>query len=118
MVDDAQASIASLKTQLNAAQAEAAETAAVLQHAEADLSEHEADSQRQQQSLRYRRSTIYPHYAKFSLPKQWCRRFQLPCCVAECQATIPKLCSKALQIMLAELMAVSPSLFCSALPCS
>ena len=68
MIDDAQASIASLKTQLNAAQAEASETAAALQHAEADLSEHEADSQRQQQSLRYSTRTIWPHYAKLCLP--------------------------------------------------
>ena len=52
MVDDAHASIASLKAQLSAAQAESAETSQALQHTEADLTEHEADSQRQQQSLR------------------------------------------------------------------
>ena len=52
MVDDAQASIAALKTQLSAAQAEAAESAQALRHAEADLSEHEAEEQRQHQSLR------------------------------------------------------------------
>lgn len=52
MVDDAHASIASLKAQLSAAQAESAETSQALQHTEADLAEHEADSQRQQQSLR------------------------------------------------------------------
>ena len=53
MVDDAQASIAALKTQLSAAQAEADESAQALRHAEAELSEHEADEQRQHQSLRY-----------------------------------------------------------------
>ena len=53
MVDDAQASIANLKAQLSAAQAEAAESAQALRHAEADLTEHEADEQRQHQSLRY-----------------------------------------------------------------
>ena len=52
MVDDAQASIASLKTQLSAAQAEASESAQALRHAEADLAEHEAEEQRQHQSLR------------------------------------------------------------------
>lgn len=52
MVDDAQASIAALKTQLSAAQAEAAESAQALRHAEEDLSEHEAEEQRQHQSLR------------------------------------------------------------------
>lgn len=52
MVDDAQASIANLKTQLTAAQAEAAESAEALRHAEADLTEHEAEEQRQHQSLR------------------------------------------------------------------
>lgn len=53
MIDDAQASIATLKTQLSAAQAEAAESAQALRHAEEDLSEHEAEEQRQHQSLRY-----------------------------------------------------------------
>ncbi len=53
MVDDAQASIANLKAQLSAAQAEAAESAQALRHAEADLTEHEAEEQRQHQSLRY-----------------------------------------------------------------
>lgn len=52
MVDDAQASIANLKAQLGAAKAEAAEASQALEHAETDLTEHEADSQRQQQSLR------------------------------------------------------------------
>lgn len=52
MVDDAQASIAALKTQLSAAQAEVAESAQALRHAEEDLSEHEAEEQRQHQSLR------------------------------------------------------------------
>lgn len=52
MVDDAQASIAALKTQLSVAQAEAAESAQALRHAEEDLSEHEAEEQRQHQSLR------------------------------------------------------------------
>ena len=52
MVDDAQASIAALKAQLSAAQAEAAESAQALRHAEEDLSEHEAEEQRQHQSLR------------------------------------------------------------------
>lgn len=52
MIDDAQASIAALKTQLSAAQAEAAESAQALRHAEEDLSEHEAEEQRQHQSLR------------------------------------------------------------------
>lgn len=52
MIDDAQASIAALKTQLSAAQAEASESAQALRHAEEDLSEHEAEEQRQHQSLR------------------------------------------------------------------
>lgn len=52
MIDDAQASIAALKTQLSAAQAEASESARALRHAEEDLSEHEAEEQRQHQSLR------------------------------------------------------------------
>lgn len=53
MVDDAQGSIANLKAQLSAAQAEAAKSSQALRHTEADLAEHEAESQRQHQSLRY-----------------------------------------------------------------
>ena len=52
MVDDAQASIAALKSQLAAAQTEASESAQALRHAEVDLAEHEAEEQRQHQSLR------------------------------------------------------------------
>ena len=52
MVDDSQATIAALKAQLSAAQAEAAKSAQALRHAEEDLSEHEAEEKRQHQSLR------------------------------------------------------------------
>jgi len=61
MVDDAQASIANLKAQLSAAQAETAESAQALRHAEADLSEHEAEEQRQHQSLRYNSRCFASH---------------------------------------------------------
>ena len=53
MVNDAQASVASLKSQFSAAKAEAAEELQALEHVDIDLIEHEADSQQQQQSLRY-----------------------------------------------------------------
>ena len=60
-MDDAQASIANLKAQLSAAQAEAAESAQALRHAEADLTEHEAEEQRQHQSLRYNATCFTCH---------------------------------------------------------